>query len=55
VPTTLGPLCQRYPFFLSTAEERHQMFEAAPSATGLIVPTARLAQLLNERRQAMAC
>jgi hypothetical protein len=54
VPTTMGPLCQRYPFFMSTEEERYQMFEAAPSATNLIVPTARLAQMLNERRRAMA-
>jgi len=53
VPSTIGGLCQRYPFFLSTEEERRQMFGPA-SGTGLIVPTARLAQMLTERRQAMA-
>jgi hypothetical protein len=54
VPTEIGPLCERYPFFKSTEMERQQMFGPQGHGTGMILPTARLAHMLSQRREALA-
>jgi len=46
-------LFRRYPFFRSTSEERHQLFETE-EPVGIVQPTARLAQRLAELRSEVA-
>ncbi|SFZ86835.1 Autoinducer synthase [Devosia enhydra] len=54
VPSTIGGLCERYPFFKSTEMERQLMF-GPKASTGMILPTARMAHMLSQRHQALAC
>lgn len=49
LPVTLPRIVSRYPFFLSTAEERAALFES-PAAMGqrIVRPTARIAQRMRQ-------
>ena len=47
VPVIYPPLLERYPFFMSTNEEREALFGAAGSAK-LVAPSARIARRIAE-------
>ncbi|MGB3335981.1 MAG: hypothetical protein WBA73_02275 [Devosia sp.] len=48
LPVTLPRIISRYPFFMSTAEEREALFDSRPPVSQHIVrPTARIAQRLQ--------
>jgi hypothetical protein len=48
VPTIRDTVYKRYPFFMSTEDERQKMFGSESFAVKSIQPTARLAQRLAE-------
>jgi hypothetical protein len=48
IPNGYEQLLKRYPFFMSTEDEREKMFGPNSSATKAIQPSARLAQRLAE-------
>lgn len=47
LPVTLPRILERYPFFMSTPEERENLFSANPKPMPAIRPTARMAQRLE--------
>ena len=47
LPVTLPRILERYPFFMSTPEERENLFSSSPKPMAAIRPTVRMAQRLE--------